>query len=88
MLCLQGISGRSLKYPDLHPYFQIICVVLFNCLVTKKGASSWLSVLSIGEHGFKIKVLFRMHCVCDMVGYLEVFLLSVFVAMALLLIMQ
>ena len=59
-------------------------------LPSEKGASSWLSVLPIEEHGFALHkgAFIGMHCVYDMVGYPIVYLLSVSVVMALLLIMQ
>ena len=58
-------------------------------LSSEKGASSWLSVLPIEEHGFALhKGALGIHCVCGMVGCQVAFLLSVSVAMALLLIMQ
>ena len=31
----QAIGGRSLEYQNLHLYFLIICIVLFNYLVRK-----------------------------------------------------
>ena len=79
MLCLQGINGRFLKYQNLHLYFQIICIVLFNFLVRKVPRLGYQCFPLKNMVLHSIKVLFRMHCVYDIVGCLVAFLLSVFV---------
>lgn len=52
MLCLQNISGRSLKYPDLATPLLPNNLRHVVQLSSEKGASSWLFVLPIEEHGF------------------------------------
>ena len=52
MLCLQSISGRSLKYPDLATPLLLNNLRHVVQLSSEKDASSWLFVLPIEEHGF------------------------------------
>ena len=88
MLYLHSISGRLPVYQNLSLLSNDLCHIVQ--LSNEKGASSWLSVLSIKEHGFTLhKGAFRdALCLRYMVDYLVAFLLSVSVVMALLLIMQ
>jgi len=72
------VSELTSLLPD-----NLCCVIQLS---SEKGGSSWLSVLPIAL--YSIKMLLGMHCVCDMVGYQVAFLLSMFMAMALLLTMQ